>query len=115
MSVQWSGWQSRWWRAALVSGWSALALCAFGMAQGFVGLDVGETCIFGEGQDFDLEYWAAHHHDSPLPPYSTPCNAGYDMVPGWVNPAIAVTAASCAVSLVGLVVARRARWARARR
>jgi hypothetical protein len=28
------------------------------------------------------------------------------MVPGWVNPAIAITAASCATSLAGLVVTR---------
>ena len=34
--------------------------------------------------------------------------AGHDMVPGWVNQAIAITAASCATSLAGLVVTRGA-------
>jgi hypothetical protein len=115
MSAQRTVWRTRWWRAVVASGLLTLALCAFGMAQAFAGLDVGETCMFGDGQDFDLEYWAVHRHDSPLPPYSSPCNAEYDRVPGWVNPAIAVTAALCGMSFAGLVVVRRARWACARR
>ena len=115
MSAQRTVWQARWWRAARASGLLTLALCAFGMTQAFAGLDVGDTCLFGEGQDFDLQYWATHRHDSPLPPYSTPCNAEYDMVPAWVNPAIAVAAAVCAMSLAGLVAVRRPRWPRARR
>jgi hypothetical protein len=44
--------------------------------------------------DVDPERWAAHRNGVPLPPYSSPCNAGYDMVPARVNPAIAVAAAS---------------------
>jgi hypothetical protein len=115
MSAQRTVRQARWWRAALASGLLTLALCAFGMTQAFTGLEVGETCTLFEEQVFDPEYWAAHRQDSPLPPYSSPCNAEYDMVPGWVNPAIAVTAALCAMSPAGLVVVRGARAARARR
>ncbi len=82
------------------------------MAQAFSGLEVGETCTLDDGVDFDPQYWATHRNDVPLPPYCSPCNAGHDMVPGWVNPAIAVTAACCATSLAGLVVARGARGGR---
>ena len=46
-------------------------------------------------------------NEVPLPPYASPCNAGHDLVPAWVDPAIAVAAASCATSLAGLVVTRR--------
>jgi hypothetical protein len=88
-----------------VSGLLTLGLCVFGTAQSFMGLEVSETCELFEGQDFDADYWAAHQRDWPLPPYSAPCNAAYDMVPGWVNPAIAVTAAACAVSTAGFVAA----------
>lgn len=112
MSAQRTVWQARWWRAALASGLLTLALCAFGMTQTFAVPDVGDICMFGQGQDFDLEYWAAHRQDSPLPPYSSPCNAEYDRVPGWVNPTIAVTAVLCALSLAGLVVVRSARRGR---
>ncbi len=99
----------------MVSGLLTLALCALGlMAATFVGLEVNETCRLEEGQDFDLEYWAAHQQGSPLPPYSAPCNAEYDMVPPWVNPAIAVSTALCAMSLAGLAVGRGARWTRTR-
>ena len=71
-------------------------------------MEVGGTCTLVEDQDFDLEHWAAHRNDVPLPPYSSPCSAGHDMVPGWADPAIAITAASCATSLAGLVVTRGA-------
>jgi hypothetical protein len=112
MSAQRTVWQARWWRAALASGLLTLALRAFGMTQTFAVPDVGDICMFGQGQDFDLEYWAAHRQDSPLPPYSSPCNAEYDRVPAWVNPTIAVTAVLCALSLAGLVVVRSARRGR---
>src|SRR3712207_942955 len=102
MSAQRTVWQARWWRAALASGVLTLALCAFGMTQSFVVLDVGDACLFGEGQAFDLRYWTAHRPDWPLPPYSMPCNAEYDMVPSWVNPTIAITAALCGMSFAGL-------------
>ncbi|MGK5111372.1 MULTISPECIES: hypothetical protein [unclassified Geodermatophilus] len=115
MSAQRTVWPAPWWRGALASGLLTLALCAFGVTQAFTGLEVGETCTLVVEQDFDPEYSAAHGRDSPLPPYSSPCNAEYDMVPGWVTPAIAVTAALCAVSLAGLVVVRGARGARTRR
>jgi hypothetical protein len=97
-----------------VSGLLTLALCLIGITQSFTGLEVAETCLFGDAQDFDGEYFDAHRQEWPWPPYSSPCTAEYDMVPGWVNPAIAVTAALCATSLAGLVVVRGARSARRR-
>ncbi len=72
-------WRARWRRSALAAGLLTLALCALGMAQAFTGLELGETCTLDERVDFDPEYWATHRNDVPLPPYSSPCNAGYDM------------------------------------
>lgn len=108
-------WGRRCASAALAGGLLTLALCAFGVLQAFAGLDVEETCTLVQHQEFDEGYWAAHVRSSLLPPYRTPCNAGYDMVPGWVNPAIAVSAACCALSVAVLLVLLGARLVRPRR
>ncbi|MGY1671512.1 hypothetical protein [Geodermatophilus sp. SYSU D00710] len=75
---------------------TTLVLCAFGLLQTLAGTDAGETCTLVEYERFDVEYWAAHR-SGPLPPYRAPCNADHDLVPGWVNPAIAAGAALSAV------------------
>ncbi|MGY1605731.1 MULTISPECIES: hypothetical protein [unclassified Geodermatophilus] len=75
---------------------TTLALCAFGLLQTFAGTDAGETCTLVEQERFGVEYWAAHR-SGLLPPYRAPCNADHDLVPGWVNPAIAAGATLSAV------------------
>ncbi|SDD49797.1 hypothetical protein SAMN05660690_4386 [Geodermatophilus telluris] len=94
-----------WRRTAVLALLLLLALCLLGGCQTFA-WDVGETCTLVEGQTFDLGFWAAHRSDSLLPPYSSPCNADFDRVPGWLNPAIAVTAGACAVAATGHAACR---------
>ncbi|MEV5999036.1 hypothetical protein AB0M25_07035 [Streptomyces griseomycini] len=84
------------------------------------GLDVAETCRLLHGQEFDPDY-RGEHPDEPLRvfPLHNRCNASYDLVPAWINPALvclAVTAAGCFVSGTVAVVARsRTRGGRAGR
>ena len=112
----WKFWSS--WLAA-VCALVLPVLCIFGLLMASGGLDVEESCTIEPGgsfnQDgFDREYWAANHQTSLLPPYSTACNAGHDLVPWWVNPAIALIAAAFVLSLVyrvvlGIVAHRKAK------
>ncbi|TLM83227.1 PAS domain-containing protein [Pseudarthrobacter sp. NamE5] len=82
------------------SGWLALSmLSAFllflvffqGAAAG--GLDVAEACALRAGQPYDHEYRRLHKDEQlQLFPLTTKCNAEYDLVPPWTNPALAVLA-----------------------
>ena len=106
--------RARCWQVVLVSGSLTLALCVFGMFSATGPGQVDEYCRGFLEQDFDLAYWLSHHQDSLLPPYSNPCSAQYDMVPGWLDPAITVAAALCGLLVTSLVVERGARWTRGR-
>jgi hypothetical protein len=56
------------------------------------GKDIDETCEFS-GQEYDEEYRLQHAHEfSRLFPLTAPCNAFYDTVPAWTNPALVVLA-----------------------
>jgi hypothetical protein len=77
--------------------WLALAV-AFSFLLGvtyFVGifssgLDIAEACD-AVGQLFDRKYRAEHWQErSQWFPMHNKCNAHYDLVPAWVNPAIVV-------------------------
>lgn len=69
------------------------------------GLDMEETCRITHHQPYDDAYYDAHRRDYfRLFPLSNHCNADYDMVPSWVNPAVAVLSLLVLASLTGLVV-----------
>ncbi|POX38017.1 hypothetical protein C3486_25255 [Streptomyces sp. Ru73] len=81
--------------------WTVASAVLFVLALGFAlrggwamfAWDIGETCHHQHGQDWDPEF----SRESVFP-MSRPCNAHYDLVPSYVNPAIAVCAAGAAVS-----------------
>jgi hypothetical protein len=72
--------------------------------------DPGESCD-AAGQRYDDAYRAAHWREpARWFPLHNRCNAGYDLVPAWVNPAVVVLtllAAGCLGVAVWLVAARR--------
>jgi hypothetical protein len=51
-------------------------------------LDIAESCTYQHHQQYDAAYREAHP-DGYVFPVTAKCNAGYDLVPSWVNPAIA--------------------------
>lgn len=51
-------------------------------------LDIAESCTYQHHQSYDAAYREAHP-DRYLFPVSARCNAGYDLVPSWVNPTMA--------------------------
>ncbi|MDQ0616649.1 hypothetical protein [Arthrobacter globiformis] len=63
-------------------------LLFFGIWVG--GLDDEESCHLTHHQTYDREYRMAHpeHAGRNIFPLSNKCNADYDMVPFWMNPAI---------------------------
>ncbi|MER7777068.1 hypothetical protein ABTZ21_19070 [Streptomyces sp. NPDC096191] len=80
------------------------------------GLDVGEACVHGHGVRYDEAYRAAHAREfSRWFPLHSKCNANFDLVPSWVNPAIvffvllAAAGVLCLVSAVVTAVGRRPR------
>lgn len=90
-------------------GFTLLALLAFGVttlvgaAAG--GLDIVETCELAHHR-FDRDYLDQHWQDySQFFPMSQKCNADYDMVPGWVNPALVIFAVAAVTCLVGAAAA----------
>lgn len=64
------------------------------------GLDVGEACQ-AAGAAYDDAYRSAHWREpSRLFPLHNRCNAGYDLVPAWVNPALVLLPLLAVASLV---------------
>ncbi|MDQ8703950.1 hypothetical protein RCO28_15815 [Streptomyces sp. LHD-70] len=62
-------------------------------------LDVGEACVTQQ-QHYDSAYRAQHAAEMNQPfPLRNACNADYDLVPGWVNPAVVLFAALLVASL----------------
>ncbi len=74
------------------------------------GLDVQESCRLTHHQRYDSAYRLAHAGEfQRLFPLRNKCNASYDLVPAWVNPAVAacfVVAVLCTVMLVWLGLCR---------
>ncbi|WP_350003993.1 hypothetical protein [Pseudarthrobacter sp. WHRI 8279] len=54
------------------------------------GLDDEESCEISRHQAYDREYRMTHpeHAGRTIFPLSNKCNADYDMVPFWMNPAV---------------------------
>ncbi|GAA4263585.1 hypothetical protein [Dactylosporangium darangshiense] len=71
-------------------------------------LDIAESCTYQHHQQYDAAYREAHP-DGFLFPLSTKCNAGYDLVPSWVNPAIAAFFLVFVAGVAGAVWTWRAR------
>lgn len=77
------------------------------------GLDVEETCTVRHHQPYDDAFREAHRAKwFRLFPLSSKCNAGYELVPSWVNPAVAVFGLLFVVSLAGLGWTTAGRWGR---
>lgn len=69
------------------------------------GLDVAEACELRAGQPYDHEYRSQNAHEQlQLFPLTTKCNAEYDLVPPWTNPALAILAI-LTVSFFGAMLA----------
>lgn len=67
------------------------------------GLNIEKSCYFHH-QSYDDAYHDAHRDDYyRLFPLSRNCNADYDMVASWVNPAVVVLSLLAIVSLTGAV------------
>lgn len=90
--------------AAWVSLFLLVLVWLWGALSG--GLDIEENCRFQHRQPYDDAYYNAHRDDYfRLFPLSRNCNADYDMVASWVNPAVAALSLLAIVSLTGAVAA----------
>lgn len=83
------------------------------------GLDVAETCTLLKGQTYDADYRRDHYREpSQIFPLHNRCNASYDLVPAWINPALVLLALVAVGSLiigVNLLVVSLARTVARRR
>jgi hypothetical protein len=76
------------------------------------GKDINETCAKAR-QPLDDVYRDAHWLEpGQIFPMHDKCNANYDMVPFWVNPALVVFVVAVAVCLIGFVVSITTRLVR---
>ena len=92
-----------WLQLTALSAFLLVVVFIQGVAAG--GLDVAEACELGAGQPYAHEYSSQHAHEQvQLFPLTTKCNAGYDLVPPWTNPALAVLAV-LTVSFFGAMLA----------
>ncbi len=86
---------------------AAVVVWGHGFLEGSGGNDVEEMCQQVHGQPFDDEYrhreWSG---PQPLYPLHNMCNEHYDLVPGWVNPTVAVLTLSGG----GMVLFAAALW-----
>ncbi len=85
--------------------WASFLLMVLAWLTGFFagGLQWQKTCSYVLHQPYDDAYYSRHRADYlRLFPLSRHCNAGYDLVPGWVNPAVVVFLLLFLVSLAGL-------------
>ena len=90
------------WRHAAV-GLAGFSVLVYGFGLLLVGgSEWAETCI-SRGVRFDPDY----EFGKGLWPLSRPCNAEYDLIPSWINVAVALLVAG---TLVCLVVTVRLSW-----
>jgi hypothetical protein len=74
--------------------------------------DVKETCELLKGQEYDDSYRSEHWQEpGRWFPLHNKCNASYDLVPSYVNPAVVVLAI-LALGCVGTAVTMAIRWRR---
>jgi len=104
-----------WASALLIAGLLTAVLCGYGAWRSWGGMDIEETCGLVHGQRFDEDYWVEHQSSSF--PYSNACSRSFDLVPGWVNPAIGLGSAALLVCVLGTAVSAGAElrtWGRRR-
>ncbi|WP_037840738.1 hypothetical protein [Streptomyces sp. NRRL F-5126] len=92
-----------WWtRLCSVALFAGLASWVWGVLS--EGLDEREECGLRHHQVYDGAYRAAHEQQGrSLFPLHDKCNAHYDLVPAWVNPAIVGCAVVAAAALAVLL------------
>ncbi|MEV5985454.1 hypothetical protein AB0L85_10570 [Streptomyces sp. NPDC052051] len=92
-----------WWtRVCSVSLFAGLAAWLWGVFSG--GLDVRTLCVQGHHERYDAAYWDSHAEEfRRLFPLHNKCNAHYDLVPTWVNPAMVICAVVAVAALAVLV------------
>ncbi|MBP0461165.1 hypothetical protein [Streptomyces montanisoli] len=95
-----------WWtRLCSVALFAGLASWIWGVLS--EGLDTREECVLRHHQRYDDAYRAAHEQQARgLFPLHDKCNAQYDLVPAWVNPAM-VSCAVVAVAAIAVLLVRR--------
>lgn len=102
-----------WLKLTVLSAFLLFVVFFQGVAPG--GLDVAEACELGAGQTYDHQYRSQNAHEQhQLFPLTTKCNAEYDLVPPWTNPALAIlailTASFFGAMLAALVIPFRGRF-----
>lgn len=105
------GWNRPGWFAH--AAWASFYLTVAVWLRGLLstGLNSGDVCTYSRHQPVDDAYREAHRDDwFRLFPLSNKCNADYDLVPAWVNPAVAVFVLLCVVSIGGLLWTATLRW-----
>jgi hypothetical protein len=78
----------------------AVCLYGYGFVQGST-LDLRDACA-AEGQSVDNSFLMTQRPGGPSP-LSQPCNAAYDLVPSFVNPAIVVLLVTAVVTAVTFI------------
>jgi hypothetical protein len=91
---------------------AATVLSAFSLAAIFLTAfnsnrtDLYETCLIA-GQELDLNFRLQNPDDGSLVfPLHNRCNAFYDIVPEWTNPALVALAAAMVISLICTLVSQ---------
>jgi hypothetical protein len=95
--------RSRSWLGLALVSVLALGVTYFvGVASG--GLEIDEACA-AAGQPVDDNYRAQHWQEpGRFFPLHNKCNADYDLVPGWTNPALVILAVLAALLLLAFCV-----------
>ncbi|MEI5673425.1 MULTISPECIES: hypothetical protein [unclassified Nocardioides] len=83
------------------------AVMGYGFFRAQLVWDPAEACGL-RGQTYDPDYVAAH--DPPWWAFRNPCNAGHDLVAGWVTPTAWALAVLTLLGLAVLVSARLRSW-----
>jgi hypothetical protein len=95
-------WPVAWLAMAVVSLLSLALTFLWGIFSG--GLDVEEACR-DAGHPYDLEYAIQHGKEgSRWFPLHDKCNADYDLVEAWVNPALVILTVLTAAFLTAFIV-----------
>ncbi|MGW1255654.1 hypothetical protein ACWD5Q_10795 [Streptomyces sp. NPDC002513] len=92
-----------WWtRVCSVAFFAGLASWIWGVFR--TGLDVRETCQFVHHQYYDRAYRDAHAAEfQKFFPLHNKCNAHFDLVPPWLNPALVVCAVISLAAIAALL------------
>lgn len=80
------------------------------------GLDIRESCEYKNGIPFDGKWNEVHYMESQkIFPLHAKCSSTVDLVPAWVNPAIAILALVCAACLCAAIYLELRKFTRERK